>query len=359
MRFRRIAKVVAFVLGITGSLWAHNDRQFYRLVSPTNTQLLDISPNGRIKWSNAATGVYGVVQHSANIQAESNWTDLLQYPATGAVFTLRVFDLFPPAGMVFIPAGRFQMGDSFAEGNADELPVHSWTIRAFYIDRYEVTKSLWDSVCQWAVTNGYEFEATGSGIDSNYPVYDVSWPDMIKWCNARSEREGLIPCYYTDPSHTEVCRQGEYWDVMYISNNCVNWNASGYRLPTEAEWERAARGGPSGYRYPWGNQSDPTMANYDNVESGPLPVGSYAPNGYGLYDMAGNVWEWCWDWYDAEYYSASPADIRGPTTPGTIRVYRGGCYYSSSNSCRVASRFYSYGAHQPIGFRTVRYAESI
>lgn len=354
MSIYRTIILAAFVFTFSGSLWAQNDRRFYRLVSPTNTQLLDISPNGRIKWSNAATGVYGVVQHSANIQAESNWIDLLQYPATGTVFSLRIFDLSPPAGMVFIPAGRFQMGDSFAEGNADELPVHSWTVRALYIDRYEVTKSLWDSVYQWAVTNGYAFESTGSSAGSNYPVYDVTWSDLIKWCNARSERDGLIPCYHTN----SICRQGDCGDITIYD---VDWNASGYRLPTEAEWERAARGGPSVNRYPWGNQIDSTKANYEGLESGPLPVGSYAPNGYGLYDMAGNVWEWCWDWYDDEYYSASPADIRGPASnPGSyLRVYRGGCWWSSSNSCRVASRFYSYGTHQPIGFRTVRYADSI
>ncbi len=356
MRLQRIATVTAFVLGIAGSLWAQNDHVYYRLVSPTNTQLLSISPNGRITWSTAATGAYGIVQQTANIQAESNWAELLQYPATGAVFSLRIFDLFPPEGMVFIPAGRYQMGDSFAEGGSDELPIHSFTIRAFYIDRHEITKALWDSVCQWAVTNDYSFETAGSGTGSNYPVSDVTWSDMIKWCNARSEREGLAPCYYTNSFRTGICRQGDFWN---ISNDCVDWNASGYRLPTEAEWERAARGGPSGYRYPWGNQTDPTKANYDNEESGPLPVGSFAPNGYGLYDMAGNVWEWCWDWYDEEYYSASPSDVRGPTTPGTIRVYRGGCYYSSGNYCRVASRFYSFGAHQPIGFRTIRFADSI
>lgn len=358
MSLHRIAMAIALILAITGSSLAQNDRMFYRLVSPTNTQLLNISPDGRMTWSNAATGVYGVVQHSADIQAESNWTELLQYPATGTVFALRIFDLSPPVGMVFIPAGRFQMGDSFAEGGAEELPVHPVIIAAFYIDRHEVTKSLWDSVYQWAVTNGYEFEAAGSGIDSNYPVYDVPWSDMIKWCNARSEREGLIPCYYTDTSLLEVCRHGDFWD---LSNYCVNWTASGYRLPTEAQWERAARGGPSGYRYPSGNQIDPTMANYDNEEQGLLPVGSFAPNGYGLYDMAGNVWEWCWDWYDPEYYSTSPYSSHGPTTnPGTyLRVYRGGCYHSSSNTCRVARRFFSYAPHQPIGFRTVRYAESI
>ena len=358
MRLRRPAQVAALMLALAGSVWAQSDRGFYRVVSPTHTQFLGIGPDGRAQWSNAATGTYGIVQHSINVQAESNWTEVLQFPATGTVFSLRMFDLSPPDGMAFIPAGRFQMGDSFAEGGSEELPVHSVVLGAFYIDKYEVTQALWDSVYQWAATNEYEFEKAGTGSGSNYPVYDVTWSDMIKWCNARSEREGLVPCYYTDPSQTEACRQGDFWD---LSNSCVNWTASGYRLPTEAQWERAARGGPSGQRYPWGNQADPAMANYGSVEPGPLPVGSFAPNGYGLHDMAGNVWEWCWDWYDAEYYASSSYSSHGPpTNPGSyLRVYRGGCSYSTSNSCRVACRFYSMGAHQPIGFRTVRFAESI
>ena len=355
MNLRRAMTIAAFALLVAGPARAQPDRQFYRLVGPTNTQFLDFGPNGMAVWSNAATGTYGIVQHAASVQAESNWIELLQCPATGTVFSLRLFDPDPPAGMVFIPAGRFQMGDSFDEGSSDERPVHDVVIGAFYVDKYEVTLALWEAVRQWAATNGYEFEAAGSGLGSNYPVHDVPWSDMIKWCNARSEREGLVPCYYVDPSRTEACRQG---DCSNLSRYCVAWTASGYRLPTEAQWERAARGGPSGQRYPWGNQADPTRANYGDEESGPLPVGSFAPNGYGLYDVAGNVWEWCWDWYDPRYYSADPYSSLGPTTPGTIRVYRGGCLYSTSNSCRVACRFYSYGAHQPIGFRTVRYAES-
>ena len=355
MNLRRAMMIAACACLFAGAARAQQDRQYYRLVGPTVTRLLDVGPNGIAVWSNAATGSYGIVQRAANLQAESNWIELLQFPATGTVFSLRLFDLAPPAGMVFIPAGRFQMGDALAEGSSDERPVHSVVVGAFYVDKYEVTQSLWDAVHQWAATNGYEIAAARSDAASNHPVYDVSWSDMIKWCNARSEREGLIPCYYVDPALAEACRQG---DCSNLSRYCVKWTASGYRLPTEAQWERAARGGPSGQRFPWGNQTDTALANYGGVESGPLPVGSFAPNGYGLYDMAGNVWEWCWDWYDPEYYSADPYSSLGPDTPGTIRVYRGGCYYSTSNSCRVACRFYSYGAHQPIGFRTVRYAAS-
>ena len=167
MNLRRAMTIAAFALLVAGPARAQPDRQFYRLVGPTNTQFLDFGPNGMAVWSNAATGTYGIVQHAASVQAESNWIELLQCPATGTVFSLRLLDPDPPAGMVFIPAGRFQMGDSFDEGSSDERPVHDVVIGAFYVDQYEVTLALWESVRQWAATNGYEFEAAGSGPGSN------------------------------------------------------------------------------------------------------------------------------------------------------------------------------------------------
>lgn len=110
----------------------------------------------------------------------------------------------------------------------------------------------------------------------------------MKWANARSEKEGLVPCYYTDDTQTTVYRTG----TVDVQNDWVKWIACGYRLPTEVEWEKAARGGAAGHRYPWSatDAIDHSRANYDS--GGTTPVGSFAPNGYGLYDMAGNVWEW-------------------------------------------------------------------
>jgi len=238
--------------------------------------------------------------------------------------------------MARIAGGPFAMGDTFSEGVADERPVHTVPVSTFYLDRHEVTKALWDEVYTWAVAHGYTFDFSGSGTGPTHPVHTVSWYEMVKWCNARSEKEGLTPCYYTSVEQTTVYRTG----LADVANEWVNWSANGYRLPTEAEWEKAARGGLAGKRYPWGDDIDPSRAHYGYSSGGTVPVGSYAPNGYGLYDMAGNVWEGCWDWYDDTWYAqagATAADSRGPNW-GSIRVIRGGSWLDYSFVLRCALR---------------------
>ena len=288
--------------------------------------------------------------------------------------------------MVLIPAGTFQMGDSFNEGESDERPVHTVYVSAFYMDKYEVTKALWDEVASWAQANGYDIKPQdGSGKGPNHPVYSVSWYEAVKWCNARSEKEGRAPAYYTSAAKTTVYRTGN----VDVQTDWVRWD-TGYRLPTEAEWEKAARGGCEGHRFPWYDTDtiQHSRANYDSSSSysydtSPTrgyhptyktgsepytsPVGSFAPNGYGLYDMAGNVWEWCWDCYDSKYYSVSPGtDPRGPVPvwdPSWHRVVRGGSWRRLAGCCRVASREwvdpYSgslYQGDDDLGFRLVRTA---
>lgn len=272
-----------------------------------------------------------------------------------------------PPGMVLIPAGSFQMGDTFNEGESYELPVHTVYVSGFYMDKYEVTKALWDQVKGWNGGNGYTYDNPGSGKGTNHPVQSIDWYDMVKWCNARSEMEGRTPAYYTDARLTQVYKMGQV--APY-----VNWYA-GYRLPTESEWEKAARGGASGHRFPWADVDTIThsQANYYSDSSFPYdisptrqydppfvdgvmpytsPVGSFAPNGYGLYDMAGNVWEWCWDWAGA-YPSAPQTDPRGPDT-GSTRVGRGGNWNYYAEHCRNSYRYGNspdYSATN-IGFRS-------
>jgi formylglycine-generating enzyme len=257
-----------------------------------------------------------------------------------------------PSTMVLIPAGSFQMGDAFSEGAVYELPVHSVEVSAFYLEKYEVSKGLWDRVKTWSSTNGYSFDNEGSGKATNHPVQTINWYDMVKWCNARSEMEGRAPSYYTDVGLTQVYKSGQ-------AEPYVNWHA-GYRLPTEAEWEKAARGGATGHRFPWSNVDtiSHSQANYysdasysydvsptrgynpafvDGVMPYTSPVGSFAPNGYGLYDISGNVWEWCWDWA-GNYPSTPETDPRGPDT-GSTRVGRGGNWNYYAEHCRDSYRY--------------------
>ncbi len=282
------------------------------------------------------------------------------------------------SNMALILAGSFAMGDTL-DGEGDALPVHTVYVSAFYMDQYDVTYALWQQVYNWAITNGYSFDDPGAGKALNHPVQTLDWYDCVKWCNARSEMAGLTPAYYTDASQTVVYRSG---DALDLSSACVNWSA-GYRLATEAEWEKAARGGLSGQRFPWGDTISESQANYygntndfsydlgppgfnTNFDSGNYPYTSpvdyFAPNGYGLYDMAGNVAQWCWDWYDDGWYSnalATQSDTRGPASPSGFREMRGGLWYFVANYSRCANRDY-YGCSPEdtppsyaIGFRCV------
>mgnify|MGYP003344886426 CR=1 FL=1 len=254
-----------------------------------------------------------------------------------------------PPGMVYIPGGAFTMGRTSGDTDANAVPV-SVTASPFYMDMYEVRWSQWRSVYFWATNHGYSL-AVGAGKAPNHPVQRVNWYDVVKWCNARSEQAGKTPVYYTDPGLTAVYRDGEVDDVY------ADWSAKGYRLPTEAEWEKAARGGVSGQRFPWGDQISQDLANsygatgiwsYDFGPDGYHPLGNYSwtspattpvgtcsPNLYGLYDMEGNVCEWCWDWFDTPY--AGGTAPHGPVS-GYTRVIRGGSWGLKPACSRSASR---------------------
>jgi formylglycine-generating enzyme len=281
-----------------------------------------------------------------------------------------------PTGMVYIPGGAFQMGDTFFENTA-AMPVHAVYISPFFMDKFEVYREQWLDVYTWATGNGYTFQNAGSSKGNGHPVHTINWFDAVKWCNARSEKAGLTPVYYTDATQTTVYRTGS----LNLTNASVKWNANGYRLPTEAEWEKAARGGAGGKRFPWGDTITHNQANYYSNSSysydvSPTPnhhptyttgsqpytspVGSFAANGYGLHDMVGNVVEWCWDWYDGNWYgqpAAGSDDSRGPGTALSFRMLRGGAWDALAVNAQCSSRHAGYSslsAYPTFGFRCVR-----
>ena len=336
-------------------------------------------------------GVTNEIQTSTDL-SQANWTVLTNVVVTQSNYwcnlpptsdTIRFYRVMAipvtstspgaPAGMVLIPAGTFQMGDTFNEGESYELPVHDVYVSAFYMDKFEVSKGLWDQVKNWSATNGYSFDNDGSGKAANHPVQSINWFDMVKWCNARSEMEGRVPAYYVDASLSQVYRSGQV--APY-----VNWEKVGYRLPTEAEWEKGDRGGVAGHRFPWSDVDTIThaQANYysdssftydvsptrgynpafaDGVMPYTSPVGSFAPNGYGLYDTAGNVWEWCWDWA-GNYPSTPVTDPHGPDT-GSTRVGKGGNWNFYAGHCRCSYRYGNLPTDSAtnIGFRCAMSAQ--
>jgi formylglycine-generating enzyme required for sulfatase activity len=281
----------------------------------------------------------------------------------------------PPPGMVYIPAGTFQMGDNL-DGQTESMPVHTVTTNAYFMDRYEVTGVLWETVRTWALANGYSIGNVGYR-GASHPVQSVIWFDAVKWCNARSRKEGLTPVYYTDDGQTIEYKSVENWQ---ITNAQVKWAANGYRLPTEAEWEKAARAGTLGQRFPWGSNATHAQANYyaspssfaydvsptsefhptyrtGNSSPSTSPAGAFAPNNYGLYDMGGNVWEWCWDWHGSTFYGDPSAgnNPRGPAT-GSGRILRGASFDHTAYSMRCAGRISNgpSNTYYAFGFRCVR-----
>ncbi len=233
------------------------------------------------------------------------------------------FALYPE--MIPVEGGTFEIGDELGQGFADELPVHSVSLLTFSMAKTQTTVLQWITYCE-ASGRSMPPKAPDEGWNDNHPMVYVSWADAMDYCK---------------------------WLGKTLGGR--------WRLPTEAEWEYAARGGnkSQGYIYSGGNDIDHVGWFQENAAGQTQAVGLKKPNEPGLYDMSGNVWEWCMDWYDESYYVNSPLD--NPTGPasGTRRVLRGGSWLLGATQCRVSNRDCSEPAHRDFdfGFRVVKEAD--
>jgi sulfatase modifying factor 1 len=244
--------------------------------------------------------------------------------------------------MVRVEAGSFVMG--WADGPRDERPAHEVLLtKSFTVARYTVTFEQYDVYCEDVGKPVVDGGGWGRG---DRPIFGLNYYDALAYCNWLSEREGLAPCYGEG-------RQGLKWDRA----------ANGYRLPTEAEWEYAARGGSFslGYLYAGGDDPDAVAWYADNSAGRPHPVGQKAPNELGLYDMSGNVWEFCWDRYAWNFYlyadtpSVDPKGFHPLDHPNV--VLRGGSFSSGADALRATARGYDVPVSRgEYGMRLVRTA---
>lgn len=312
------------VLNVT----AETESRFFRVIGPEEVELKLVDVDGTLQWSNTTAGVTCQVQSVTSLTA-GEWKDYAQVETTGTDVSMKLVEKNLPHWMSFVPGGTFAMGDPNAEGADCELPRHNVKLDAFWVGECETPFAFWTAVRDWALTNGYDM-AVGSAGAGEYPVVNVNWFDSIKWCNALSEMQGLTPCYYTDEALTTVCRTGEvasHFDEL-TNHYFTDWDADGYRLPTEAEWECAARGGLRGQRFPWGDTITHDQANYNSTavlaydvsvtrdahpeaDAAACEVYHFAENGYDACGFSGNVSEWCWDWFDEGFEACSNCSYTG------------------------------------------------
>lgn len=268
--------------------------------------------------------------------------------------------------MLLVQGGTFLLGDT--TGDADERPVHQISLSDFYIAKTETTVAqfkifadatgfrtdaelgegsyVWDSL-GWHKKDSVCWRHNETGRlrpdnQGNYPVIHVSWNDAVQYCNWLSGQSGLQKVY-----------------VFQKDSLHVDLNANGYRLPTEAEWEYSATGGKTAKTTKYAGAGQPgALAWYSgNASRHPHPVGLKNPNALGLCDMNGNVWEWCHDWYDKNYYAQSRT-ARNPSGPlsGETRCLRGGSWNNSGKHLRIANRSHRYPDFRDgsVGFRVAR-----
>lgn len=373
--------LLTFSMTVTVGLGQTNDAAFFRISTPSNAWITDFDPvAGTVTWSNDVAGVTNQLQRAFVLLEATNWINFVQLATTNGsqTGTERIIDLNPPEGMVLIPGGMNCGTNPLAAGETYVPPYYpsnySHKVTAFYMDQTEVTNDKMVQVMQWAYDNGklavnsntvqnalgdpqelldlddehcrITWDGSSFGMKSakgtGYPCADESWYGAVAYCNYRSEMEGLTPCYN-------------------LTNWSCNFRAGGYRLPKDAEWGMAARGGRNSRRFPWGDTISHARANYHGDSSSysydnsdglhpsyfegiypyTSPSGDFPTNGYGLYDMSGNVWEWCNDWF--------------PGFEGSQYVARGGGWGSDAVYSMVGFRTGGTpdGSGDTVGFRVV------
>ena len=371
MKRKRTAIVIWLMIGYCRCVYA---------ASPSNLDW--VVSNITSKWRNVtvSTSTVDRMELPAGMP-NSGWSDVPTTVQDGKdIISVPPF-LFvqssSPVDMVIVPSGKFLMGGGNMFGYFSNAPPHIVDVIGFNMDITEVSWEFWTKVRKWGTVHGYtdipvaQAGSSKRGLTTpEHPVVNVAWYDCIKWCNARSEKEGLTPAYYLNRSQTNVYRVGE----SRLTVASVDWSANGYRLPTEAEWEKASRGGLEKCYFPWGNAPlNGARAYYlssgDPFDEGTTPVGYYDSkqningvgkgqdmmNRYGLYDMAGNVYEWCWDWY-GELTVTQVENPRGPAS-GKERIIRGGCWKSRIEYqlfCLKRTSILPDEKNDFVGFRCIR-----
>ncbi len=295
-------------------------------ISGKNNQIIFNSPNGKSTYPSDSVLNWQVNKITVKVKDTfaSGTIQIVAFDTISKAFTIAINQTDKIETVTLGPA-TFLMGS--ISGNFDEDTVLVKLTKAFYISKTEVTQRLYSQV----------LGTNPSLVTSpSLPVYNIKFEDAVTFCNRLSEIQGLTKCYT-------------------IKGNNITWNAkaNGWRLPTEAEWEYACRGGTK-IDYPL---EDMSLMSWYNINSGikPHPVADKAPNAYGLFDMNGNVREWCWDYYSAAYPNSPAVDPTGPAD-GSVRVTRGGCYADGISYLRSSNRRFTRDVNL-TGIRLVRNSE--
>lgn len=361
---------------------------FYRVSGPGTSISVSFTTNGILGWTGiAAQGSYVVERAKDPVGKE--WAPWVRGVQTASNVFVKVQDFRTPSHMVFIPGGRFLMGDSQGDPQVVALatPVHPVQVSPFFMDRFEFTNERAREILQWAWDNQQiRIDAnviyTKNAATNRLVVLGKFNSEIIFRDGVFTIRAGRAPFpaqYITWFGSLALCNYQSAMHGLELSYNFTNWacdfNKRGYRLPTEAEWEIAARGGYEGLRFPWSHTNVIThsLANYrsdtnnwydvsptreyhpdyTNLRPRSSPVGLFAPNNYGLYDMAGNNWEWVWDFH-ARHLPSFQVDPTGPVA-GSNRIFKGGSWFTKAERLTCAMRYPANPdtAFDDIGFRMI------